>query len=167
MDVAEIDAFIAEPKTLLGPPPAWQQSSRVRDMEAKWQVEDSLGIIRAHLRFRFIKTEREYPSLSLIFQNTPIWRVDLRPESSWKPNPPVAAKLNLPAHVQGSHSHGWDHNRAYCLSQKAIQLPIRSPLPAKIRKLPQALMWLAGHVNLTIKPDQRDFDVPPKSDLFE
>jgi hypothetical protein len=28
-------------------------------------------------------------------------------------------------------------------------------------------MWLAGHVNLTIKPDQRDFDVPPKSDLFE
>jgi hypothetical protein len=167
MDIAEIDIFLEDKKHLLGPAPEWQQSSRIRDMEASWQVEDSVGIVRAHVRFRFLKTDREHPSLSLIFQNAPIWRVDLRPPESWKTNPPAARAMGLPAIVKGSHSHGWQDHRAYCMTQRAIQLPFRRPLPAKIRKLPQALIWLAEQVNLTIGPDQRDFDVPPKSDLFE
>jgi hypothetical protein len=51
--------------------------------------------------------------------------------------------------------------------QDIWELPCRRPLAPQIRKLPQAIPWLAERINLTLNPDQRGFDVPPQAALFE
>ena len=165
-EAAEIDAFLAEEKRLDGIP-IWRESSWPGEMDAVWNIQDSLGITRATLRFRCPRAARAWPSISLIFRASPIWRIDLVAPDAWKPNPPGASSLSLPAIVRGSHSHTWHDNRAHLLSQDQWSLPYRRPLPAAIRRLPQAIASLADDVNLTLDPAQRGFDVPPQADLFE
>jgi hypothetical protein len=45
-------------------------------------------------------------------------------------------------------------------------MPYREPIQPQVRRLPLALFWLADRINLTIAPDQRDFDVPSQGELF-
>jgi hypothetical protein len=165
-EVAEVDAFLADEKTLEGVP-VWRESPRPRELSAVWNIQDSLGIGRASLRFRCPRVTRAWPSISLIFRGNPIWRIDLVAADAWKPNPPGAAALGLPPEVRGSHSHTWIDNRAYILSQDLWGLPYRRPLPVAIRRLPQAVASLAAAINLLLGDDQRRFDVPPQTDLFE
>jgi hypothetical protein len=40
-------------------------------------------------------------------------------------------------------------------------------MPPQIRRLEQAVHWLGEQTNLALGREQRGFDVPPKSDLFE
>jgi hypothetical protein len=165
-EAAEIEAFLVEDKTLDGIP-IWHASPRPGELSAVWNVKDSLGIGRATLRFRCPRAARAWPSISLIFRNNPIWRIDLVAPDVWKPNPPGAAALGLPPEVRGSHSHTWNDNRAHLLSQDLWSLPYRRPLLVTIRRLPQAVASLAAEIKLFLEPGQRQFDVPPQTDLFE
>jgi hypothetical protein len=165
-EAAEIQAFLAEEKRLDGIP-TWRESSWPGEMDAVWTIQDSLDITRATLRFRCPRAARAWPSISLIFRGNPIWRIDLVSPDTWKPNPPGAASLGLPAQVRGSHSHTWHDNRGHLLSQDLWSLPYRRPLPIAIRRLPQAIASLAAEVKLLLEPYQRGFDVPPQTDLFE
>jgi hypothetical protein len=151
---------------LQGGLPEWQQSARPIELTATWNVRDSTGIIRSQLRFRCIKRDRSYPSVSLVLTGRLVWRVDLVPPTECKLNPVGAAKEGLPARIYGPHSHGWPDNRGYVTSAGVWELPYRRELPPQIRRLPQALYWLAERVNLALEHDQRGFDVPPQSDLF-
>jgi hypothetical protein len=165
-EAAEIDAFLREEKRLDGPHPIWHAASRPGEMSAVWDVQDSLDITRAALRFRCSLETLACPSVSLIFHRNAIWRIDLVPAHESKPNPLGASALRLPARVHGSHAHTWWHNRDYLLSQDLWDLPYRSPLDGPIRKLEQAVASLANAVNIVLKPHQRGFDVPPQADLF-
>jgi hypothetical protein len=98
MDIDEIDAFYAEAKRLQGPAPLWTENSR-GELSASWNIEDSIGIVRAHFRFRCPKFFRQWPSLSLIYRGNLVCRVDLVPQSESKPNPIGAASLRLPPMV--------------------------------------------------------------------
>jgi hypothetical protein len=147
--------------------PIWRESSWPGEMDAVWNIQDSLSIIRATLRFRCPRAARAWPSVSLVFRGNPIWRIDLVAREAWKPNPLGAASLGLPARVRGSHSHTWHDNRTHLLSQDQWSLPYRRPLPVAIRRLPQAIASLAADVKLLLEPHQRGFDVPPQTDLFE
>lgn len=167
VDAEEIDRFLAEEKHLDGTEPMWQEASRPGELSAVWNVRDSLGISRAHLRFRHPKAWRAGPSVSVIFRNQAIWRIDLVEPEACKFNPPGAERLGLPPVVYGSHCHTWPDNRAYLLSQDQWALPYRRPLDGPIRRLPQAIASLAGAINLVLEPHQRGFDVPPQADLFE
>jgi hypothetical protein len=167
MDVDEIDAFLAEPKRLQGAFPGWKAGVRPDEFESIWLIEDALGIVRAQLRFRFSKLEKAFPSISLVFRNSPIWRIDLVPNDVCKLNPPGADRLGLPAQVCGSHCHSWPDNREYVRINGLGQLPFRRQLPVNLRRVEQVVHWLGERINLTIEPDQRGFDVPPASDLFD
>jgi hypothetical protein len=165
-EAAEIDAFLAEDKSLEAVP-IWRGSSWPGELTAVWNIRDSLGIGRATLRFRCPRAARAWPSISLIFRGNPLWRIDLVASGVWKPNPPSAVSLGLPSEVRGSHSHTWHDNRAHLLSQDLWTLPYRRPLPVAIRRLPQAVASLADETKLLLEPEQRQFDVPPQTDLFE
>jgi hypothetical protein len=166
MDIDEIDAFYSEAKRLQGPPPHWAENSR-GELSASWNIEDSVGIVRAHLRFRCSRPYRQFPSFSLICRGNLVCRVDLVPATECKFNPVGAASLGLPAKVCGPHLHGWPDNREYVRSAGLGHVPYRRPLPIQVRRLPLAIFWLADQINLTIGPDQRGFDVPPQATLFE
>jgi len=161
-----VDAFLLDDKRLDGIP-NWHPSPRPGELSATWNIQDSLGIVRAALRFRCPRAARGSPSISLVFREDLIWRIDLVPQHVWKPNPPSAVYLGLPPEVYGSHSHRWYDNRAYVLSHGFGSLPYRRPLPVAIRRLPQALASLAAEINLSLEHEQRRFDVPPPTDLFE
>ena len=145
----------------------WRDSVWPGEKDAVWHIIDSLDIVRATLRFRCPRLARAWPSVSLVFRGNAIWRIDLVASDTWKPNPAGAAALDLPPKVRGSHSHTWPDNRAHLLRQDQWGLPYRRPLPVAVRRLPQAIATLAADVNLILEPDQRGFDVPPQTDLFE
>ena len=162
-ELAAIDRFIAEPKILVSTLPDWKASSRPPDKEASWDIEDSIGIIKSHLRFRF--TYIDSPSISLIYRNWPIWRIDFALNSKCKPSPPDAYKLNLPSEVCGTHEHSWPDNRAYVSKNGFGSLPYRRPIPAQIRKLPQALADLTSKLGIELTYEQRLFDIPAEPGL--
>lgn len=167
MDVAEIDAFLAEEKNLLGGLPAWYDSGYAGELAATWSIQDAAGIIRSQFRFRCDKRDRTTPSVSLLYQSCLIWRVDLAPVDVCEHNPPGALALGLPAQVRGPHSHSWPFNREYVRSAGFGTLPYRAQLAVQIRRLPQAMLWLSTEIKLTVTPEQRGFDVPARTDLFQ
>src|SRR5438105_2754293 len=109
MDIDEIDAFYAEAKRLQGPPPAWAENSR-GELSASWNIEDSVGIVRAHLRFRCSRQYRQFPSFSVVYRGSLVCRVDLVAPTECKVNPVGAALLGLPPRVCGPHIRGWPDN---------------------------------------------------------
>jgi len=166
MDIAEIDAFMAEQKTLAGPPPEWQDGTRPGELSATWNIADAVGIVRAQLRFRCPRHSPQFPSISVVYRGNLISRLDIVAPDQCKLNPPGAAALGLPPKVCGSHWHPWTDNRHFVLSAGFGQVPYRRLIPPQVRRLPQALPWLSDQINLTIGPDQRGFDVPPQGELF-
>ena len=166
MDISEIDAFMAEQKRLQGPLPIWQEGTRKGELSASWNIEDSLGIIRAELRFRCPTQRRQFPSISVLYKQILVYRVDIVSPDECKINPLGARAVGLPASVCGPHCHSWPDNRDYVHSVGFGHMPYRRPIQPQVRRLPQALLWLADEINLTIGPDQRGFEVPPQNDLF-
>ena len=165
-EVAAVDEFLEASKGLQGPPPIWG-SGFAGERHAIWNIQESSGVVRAHLRFRFPVTHRTSPSISVIVRNRMVWRIDLIDGIVIKLNPPSAHALGLPAVITGSHEHRWDDNRPLIAAGGPWELPIRRPTHAQLRRLPQALPVIAASIKLDILPDQRDFDVPPASTLFE
>jgi hypothetical protein len=166
-DLIEVDDFLQDHKSLVGPPPEWRSSPRSgsRDLEATWPIADSLGIVRAQLRFRVPRPQLSNPSASVIYRNNSIWRVDLTSPTTCKLNPPWSHAQGLEARVCGSHEHPWQENRSYVKHNGFGQLPARRVIPPQVRKLSHALPWLAQRINLALSPEQREFDVPPQADL--
>ena len=127
-----------------------------------------MGVVRGQLRFRCFTNDTKHPSISLLFRNNAIWRIDVDGPEKLARNPPWAESLGLPATITGVHMHGWPDHREYMANPDVPwgNLPCRRPILDPIRTLIQALPWFADCVNLEIDPLQRGFDVPPQSDLF-
>ena len=166
-DISLVDAFLAAPKQLEASIPEWTRGTRDHEYEARWIIEEQDGATRAHLRFRTCRLQRVFPSVSLIFRNNPVWRTDIESGEICHTNPPWAHTLGLPAQVSGTHSHTWTDNRDHVLRSGIWELPARRLLPTQIRRLPQALPFMAEQLNIELTHGQRDFDIPPKRDLFE
>lgn len=166
-EVAAVDAFLAEAKTLYGPIPPWGNGAWGGEYVATWIVLDSLGAPAAQLRFGAKKADSSVTSANLIYRSRPVWRIDMDPATECHANPPDGFLYSLPPRVCGPHEHAWPINRQHVLGQDQWWLPYRRPLNANVRRLGQALLWLAGEINLTITPEQRGFDGPTRSDLFD
>jgi hypothetical protein len=82
-------------------------------------------------------------------------------------NPPWATSLGLPAFLHGSHSHEWQYNRAHIGRTGIWELPARKPVEPGLRRVKQMLPWIADHTGVTLEAEQRAFDSPPKTTLFE
>ena len=165
--VEAADAFLADAKTLDGALPIWGDSSWGGELNAIWVILDSDGAPSGQLRFVSRKTDTSRIALNVIHANHAIWRIDLDDQASHHNNPPDAHIQGLPATVSGSHEHAWDINRGYVLAQDQWSLRYRRALLTRIRRLGQAILWLAPKINLTLGSDQRGFDGPSRSDLFD
>ena len=167
-EIDDIEAFLSEEKRLQGPHPAWGRSIYPKELSASWPVEDSLGVVRAEFRFRCPEEDRTTPSMSLLFRQQPIWRIDLGDDALLHLNPPIAERLGLPPTITGPHEHGWPDNAENIrgMTPPDWRLTVRRPISPQMRRLSQALPWLADRIRLLLEPSQRGFDVPPRSDLF-
>jgi hypothetical protein len=164
-DVSQVDDFLGSEKVLEDAMPPWQASSRPGELQAIWNIEDTLGV-RAHLRFRIYETEPTLPSVSLIFRRNAVARLDIEASTVSHPNPPWAEQLGLPAEVYGSHFHSWDDNRDHILRTGLWELPARRAVEPALRRVPQMLPWIADRLGIIITPEQRAFDLPPKEQLL-
>jgi hypothetical protein len=107
------------------------------------------------------------PSVSLIFRNNPVWRIDIDAAANAHWNPYWAHSLGLDPVVRGPHAHERRDNRGHVLNIfPEWDMPCKRPIPKSIRRLSQALPWFATRINLELKPEQRGFDVPPQAELF-
>ena len=165
-EIADVDAFLAQPKVLMGPPPTWVGEGWRGNLQATWNVADVHGAAIATLRFTCGRFSNRSPTISLIFRNKPVWRIDIEDPPRPHPNPRWAGNFNLPPVVIGSHEHRWPYNRDH-VAQIAPEwdLPARRPLHGPIKRLTAGLYAFAAEVNIALESDQRHFDVPPQSGL--
>jgi hypothetical protein len=164
-EIQAADAFILESKTLDGSPPTWGNSVWGGEYSALWIVLDSLNAPAATLKFTARKVDTSITSVSLVWRSHPLWRIDM--DHSSHTNPPDAWTMDLPSVVSAPHEHAWSINRGYVLTSDQWHLPYRRPLPSNIRRLGQALLWLADQINLRIEPEQRGFEAPTRTGLFD
>jgi hypothetical protein len=162
-EIEAVDRFLAVTKSLEGAPPEFGPSGFVRRKQSEWAAvwpiaEDGL-ITTGQLRF-VLRPGGEYRlTISVIFASNCVCRLDMVPPAECESNPVWAARSGLPALVCGAHFHDWEINRQHVM-ENGWTLPIREPLPPQVRKIDQALPWLAQRINLVLTPEQRQFDVP-------
>jgi hypothetical protein len=166
-DTDLVDQFLERPKTLRDGLPEWQKSAWSGEMTAIWILRDDLEVEVGQIRFKYPRNSNISPGLSLILRGNAIWRVDLVPEDECKFNPHDAHVFGLPPRVCGPHEHCWADNRDYVRSNGFTKIPYRRPLTPQLRHFGQILPWLASRITLELTPEQRKFDKPPQSDLFE
>ena len=159
-----MDAFLAEPKTLDGPPPLWNGDGWYGFYSAVWNLKSALGSTVGAIEFRVEKADRSNVSMSVIYRSRPVWRVDL--DTQRHGNPHDGWIQSLPAFIEAPQAHPWPLNRAHVLSQDRWEIPYARELPHNVRRLDQALLALAQDINVTIESDQRGFEGPRQKDLF-
>lgn len=162
-EVFLVDAFLAQQKFLSGAPPEFGYKPRGKDpsWEAAWPIVNSAGIGESgSIRVRYAPASQEPFSISLVFREQSICRLDFVEQSVCHDNPPWGRSKGVPVRVCGPHIHRWDLNRDHVLQQDEWTIPCRVPLEPQIRRFDQAFPWFADQVNLTLRPDERNFDVP-------
>lgn len=166
-EVEAADAFLDQPKTLDGAPPLWIGSNWGGELTATWIILDEFEAPVGELRFTAQTTDTSVTSLSLIAAGKSLWRMDFDHGSVCHSNPHDGYVQGLPPMVCGAHEHAWPINRQHVLNQSLWTLPYRCALSTTVRRLGQGLHWLSDQINLTITPDQRGFEGPTRSDLFD
>jgi hypothetical protein len=164
VQIAEIDAFVEESKTLAGLLQPWNQLYG-RDHQARWGILDSLQIERGELCFAIDATGQR-PTILATFSRRPFYRLDFVPQSECKPNPYGADAHGLPARVCGPHRHPWPANREYVRLNGFGELPFRQPVETIALSFDRLLEVAALDLNLTVTGVQRGIQLPPQSALF-
>lgn len=134
---------------------------------ATWIILDDLNSPVGTLKFTARRDDSSVASINVIYQGREVWRVDMDHDHVCHSNPHDGHLLGLDAMVCGSHAHSWDINKQHLMIQDQWRLRYRRGLPTQVRRLGQALLWLASEINITIEPDQRGFEGPSRSDLFD
>jgi len=162
-DIDVVDRLVAASKALIGPPPEFGPTnfSRHGNYEncASWALADDLGIATG-AELIFVARPRGEHSVSLIWRQRKVCRLDIISYEECESNPYFARDMNLPHRVCGPHFHAWEHNRAPILAQDEWELPCRAPLPPQIRRFAQAWPWLADRVNIVLTSEERMFELP-------
>lgn len=165
-DIAEVDQFLAAPKTLIGGHPQWGPSVRQGEFAATWGIRDELGIPRGSLRFK-CRAAGALPTVNLLLRKMLISRVDVVPDHVCENQVPWGAALGLEPRVCGPHIHPWDMNRAWVLENGLnTGMPAKVALPGVVA-LSQAVNHLCYTYNITRTPDQEGFETKPAESLFE
>lgn len=162
-EIQQIDRFLSDEKRLYGAPPEFGPSNfhRRRNPEwtAVWPVEGSSGAVDVGQLRIVVRLGEERPSIALTFRGQCITRLDFVPADECEDNPPFAVKYGLPSRVCGPHIHPWETNRNHLTEHELWDLPLREPLPPQIRRFEQAFPWFADRIKLTLKPEDRKFEL--------
>lgn len=134
----EIVVFLAAMKWLCGYQPTWSSRSRRNQMVGIWPImEEGRDESRAYLVFSLFGTSLDEPSVSLIYRNWEVCRLDVKPKNVQDANPDYALKFDLPKVVFGTHIHLWEYNREYvlrgcCETHRTFAMLFRSDLNSSI-----------------------------------
>ncbi len=163
-EIAAVDEWLADEKTLSGPFPGWGKSYG-RDHTSRWGIVDSIRTQRGELA---ITCDRALikPTICVLMERKLVFRLDIVPENESEPNDFGALAFGLPGMVKGSHIHSWVHNREWVKVHGFGELPIREPTPKALKTLEQALATTADVVGITLTTEQRDCRLPAERDLF-
>ena len=168
-EVDLVDKFLAEEKTLSGPPPEFgmKRGGRGRALrEGIWPIANSAGIVETgQLRIAVGPPSDKPLTLAVIFRGSCVFRLDFVAAEECHCNPYWAKSIGLSPTVCGPHVHSWSANRDYRMENQDGKLPCREPLPGRIRRFGQALPWLADQIRLILTPEQREFS-PPEAMLL-
>lgn len=164
-EVDEVEAFLADYKTLEGFPPEWTQQHG-RDWQVRWGIADKNHIQVGELCLS-VSATLQRPSIAAMFQRKLIYRLDIVPEDECKPNAFSAYGLGLPAKVCGPHTHPWPENREYVRLNGFGVLPHRKPIEGTAVTLEHALAITAQDLGITVTGEQRECPLPPQGSLFE
>jgi hypothetical protein len=156
----EVDAFLAEYKTLRGYLPEWQQH-RGWDWSSRWPVLDALEVQQAELVFA-INPALTKPTVTLILRRKPVYRVDIVPMDECKHNDFGAQRLGLPPIVCGPHVHAWADNREFVRENGFGELPYRRPVEVADTAFIRALEVASRDLNIHVTPSQRVQCEPPR-----
>lgn len=158
---AEVDAFINSHKKLVDFLPPWSERF-ANHYQSRWGIEDSLGAESAEL---CLTIERDFvrQSITCLFRGQPVYRLDVAPEEECKQNWHTAHRLGLPSFVCGTHTHGWDENRAYVVEEGFGRLPVRKKVDGRVLGLADALHWAAKDLKIQVEGGQLDFPMPERS----
>ena len=132
----EIDAFLMARKWLRESQPLWTASSRPNQLEAIWPIEEPGDICRAYLSFRHSRTSTTEPSVTLVYGENMVCRIDVKNAQSSDKNPALSLELGLPGRVTGTHIHRWEHNREFVLrlsSSERWNIPIKEEISQSTR----------------------------------
>lgn len=165
----EIDDFLTTPKWLLGAQPIWRQNGTLDRLDGRWAIEEADGVSRAYLAFRLNRVSTDEPSVSLIFSNRPVCRIDIKSMEDSDGNPIQARKFGLPGQVYGPHIHRWDYNREYVLEAlppDEWQIPIKEQISPLTQTLGHILAMICTHCGIEFTPEQRDVTLPPRERLI-
>lgn len=164
VEVAEVDAFLAEYKTLDGFPPEWTQQHG-RDWQVRWGIANSIGVQHGELCLS-LNGNLERPSISALYQRRLIYRLDIVPDTECKPNDFGARFYGLPALICGPHTHPWPENREYVRLNGFRELPYRKPVEGTAMTIDQAIAIVASDLGIDVKGDQRECPLPRQPSLF-
>lgn len=161
----EIDQFLTDPdKILADPQPNWVHQAGYGDWQLTWPVtEENSGIIRAKLKLRIPEQSFSYSSISLLFRDCMVMRLDRVPDTKEKQNPVEADRLGLHAKVRGTHIHDWADNRDMVLRLQSWQLPIRRRVGDRLRDISDMYFWFCDKVNIRVQDDGTRLDLPPRN----
>lgn len=166
---AEIDEFLKAEKSLRGLQPVWRPNGQPDRLDAKWVIEETGGISRAYLAFRYNRVSTNQPSVSVIYEGKNVCRVDVKPQDEYDGNPWQARKFGLPGKVYGTHIHRWEHNREYileCLPPDEWDNPIKEEISQSTQTLKHILALICDQCSIDFTPEQRDLNPPSREDLF-
>lgn len=100
---SKANVFMANEKSLCGLEPKWSRGSRRNQMVGIWPVEeDGRDDSRGYLVFSLFKTSLDQPSVSLIFLEREVCRLDVKRPHDMDENPKYALNLGLPLTISGT-----------------------------------------------------------------
>lgn len=163
-EVAEIDGFLGSFKALEGLMPEWVDH-HARHWQVRWGVVDEHDIQRGELCLT-CNAAMTHISITAMYAQKMIYRLDVVPLTEVHPNPFGAASLGLPPSVTGPHVHGWPENRAHVKLNGFGELPYRRQIGGAVQTVSDALAWVAQDLRITVTAEQRVCDFPPQRGLF-
>lgn len=163
-EVAEVDAFLAEYKTLDDLPPEWTQQYG-REWQVRWGITNSIGVQVGELCLS-LNEKLERPSISALYQRNLIYRLDIVPASECKPNDFGARHHGLAPLVCGPHTHPWPANKEYVRLNGFGRLPYRKPIEGTAVTIDHAIAIAASDLGIDVKGHQRECPLPRQPSLF-
>lgn len=168
-ELDEVDNFLAAEKWLYGDAYEWRLSSFYKgknlEHEAIWPVADKIGIVgKGQLRIAYRPWNSMLFSISLIYGQFAVYRLDKENPLVCEHNPHWARAMGVPPVVCGTHVHTWADNKEHIRSTGERTLPVRRPLPPQIQTLKQALLHLADSININLTREQ--YAIEPPKELF-
>lgn len=165
----EIELFLAAPKSLMGPQPIWRTNGVENRIDGNWAILEDTGVSRAKLAYRLNRASTDQPSVSLIYEDNPICRVDIKPKDESDGNPWQARRFGLPAQVYGPHIHRWPYNKEYVLEAlppHEWDIPIKEEISPTTQTLGHILALICSQCGIEFTSEQRDVCAPSRERLL-